>query len=100
MKIALMPGDLAERGAKSGSSWSGLSSMMKTKMPIGTSATTTDENFPWAVSTVTSRRTSMRARMFVGHLVEHLRGVAARLALHEREHGDLVDVACSASAWP
>ncbi len=32
------------------------------------------------------------------HLVEHLRGVAACLALNEREHGDLVDVARSASA--
>ena len=34
-----------------------------------------------------------------GHLVEHLRGVAACLALHEREDGDLIDVADSASAW-
>ena len=35
----------------------------------------------------------MRARMFVGHLVEHLRRVAAGFALDEREHGDLVHVA-------
>ena len=33
-----------------------------------------------------------------GHLVEHLRGVAACLALHEREDGDLIDVASSACA--
>ena len=50
------------------------------------------ENLPCAVSTVTSRRRSMRARMFVDHLVEHLRRVAAGLALDEREDGDLVHV--------
>ncbi len=35
---------------------------------------------------------SMRARMFVRHLIEHLRRVAAGFALDEREDGDLVDV--------